>query len=118
MSALLGGAVERSRIFYGLGRLELHLPQSHSLKDKRSIVGSLKNRLAERLRVVVIETGPQDLWQRAVLGVALLAKEESQARQSLSSVARSVEEDYRVVLLSFETKVGSMDDEEPAEEGR
>lgn len=110
--------MERSRIFYGLGRLELHLPQSHSLKDKRSIVGSLKNRLADRLRVVVIETGPQDLWQRAVLGVALLAREEAQARQSLASVARSVEDDYRVVLLSFETRVGCMDDEDPPEDAR
>lgn len=107
--------MEQNRIFYGVGRLELHIPQSRSLKDKRSVLSSLKNRLAERSRVSVIECGPQDFWQRGDLGICLVAREESQVRSSLAAALRTVEQDDRVVVLSFRTRVGSMDDE-PAED--
>ncbi len=108
--------MDRERIFYGLGRLELHFPQSQSLKDKRSILNSLKTRLAERLRVAVIDAGSQDLWQRGTLGVSLMAREESQVRGCLQTVRRLVEEDYRVILLEFETRVGGFDDAPEIEE--
>jgi uncharacterized protein len=107
--------VERNRIFYGVGRLELHIPHSRSLKDKRAVLNSLKNQLAERFRVAVIECGPQDFWQRGDLGVCLVAREESQVRSSLSAMMRLVENDDRVVILSFPTRIGSLDDE-PAED--
>lgn len=108
--------MDRERIFYGVGRLELHFPQSHSLKDKRAILNSLKARLAERLRVAVIDAGSQDLWQRGTLGVCLMAREESQVRASFQTVRRLVEEDYRVVLLDFRTRVGGFDDADEGEE--
>ena len=99
------------RIFYGVGRLELHLPYSRSLKDKRAVMKSLKGRLVERSRVSVVESGPQDLWQRGSLGVCSIGREESQVRTILASLRRVVESDDRVVILSYETRVGSMDDE-------
>lgn len=103
--------MQENRFFYGIGLLEIHIPHSQSLKDKRSVVKSLKDRLAERLRVSVIECGPQDLWQRGSLGICIAAREEGQVRASLAAVLRSVEEEYRVVVLGFRTRVGSLDDD-------
>jgi uncharacterized protein YlxP (DUF503 family) len=50
--------------------LEIRLPYAHSLKDKRSVVQSLRDRLRARFNVAVAELDHQDVWQRATLGVA------------------------------------------------
>ncbi|MBL8222124.1 MAG: DUF503 domain-containing protein, partial [Bryobacterales bacterium] len=49
----------------GVLTLELHLPDSHSLKDKRSVVKGLKDRLRHRFNVSVAEIGGHDTWQRS-----------------------------------------------------
>lgn len=103
--------MDGDRIFYGVGRLELHIPHSRSLKEKRSVMNSLKNRLAERTRVAIIDAGPQEFWQRGSLGVCSMAREETQIRNTLASLRRLVESDDRVIVLSYQTRVGSMDDE-------
>src|SRR2546425_643912 len=54
----------------GTLRMELHLPASHSLKAKRSVVNHVKERLRTRFNASVAEVDNQDLWQRATLGVA------------------------------------------------
>ncbi len=110
--------MEADRIFYGVGRLDLHLPYSRSLKDKRSILNSLKNRLADRARVAVIDVGPQDLWQRGTLGVCLVARDDAHARQSLSALARMAEEEDGVLVLSFHTRVGSLGDPGDSDDDR
>ena len=51
-------------------RLELELPFSSSLKDKRQTLRSLKDRL-RRKNVSVVESDHQDLWQRATVELAL-----------------------------------------------
>jgi len=48
----------------GILTLELRLPESHSLKDKRHTVKSLKDRLRSRFNVAVAEIDFQDIWQR------------------------------------------------------
>ena len=53
----------------GLLALEIHLPDAHSLKDKRQVVRKLKERLRARFNVAVAELDHQDLWQRATVGV-------------------------------------------------
>ena len=103
--------MEPNRIFYGVGHIDLHIPQSRSLKDRRAVLKSLKDRLTERSRVSVIECGPQDFWQRGSLGVCIVAREEGQVRSSLRRFLRSVEDEDRVVVLSFRTRIGSLDDE-------
>ena len=53
-------------------RLELELPLSSSLKDKRQTLRSLKDRL-RRITVSVVASEHQDLWQRATMEIALAA---------------------------------------------
>lgn len=102
--------MEESRFFYGVARLELHIPLSRSLKDRRAVLSSLKGRIVERSRVAVIDCGSQDFWQRGALGLCLVAREESQVRALLSSILRLAEDDDRVVVLSYDTRIGSLDD--------
>src|SRR5258708_34346922 len=49
--------------------LELHIEAAQSLKDKRQVVRSLKDRLRAHFNVAVAELDPSGLWNRATLGV-------------------------------------------------
>jgi uncharacterized protein YlxP (DUF503 family) len=67
--------------------IELHFPDSGSLKGKRHELASVKAQLQRRLGVAVAETDHQDLWQRATLTAALTGGSLS----VLSSAADNVE---------------------------
>ena len=62
-------------IIVGLCTVELFIPESQSLKDKRQVLLSLKDRLREKFNLSVAEVDGQDLWQKAVLGLACVADE-------------------------------------------
>jgi uncharacterized protein YlxP (DUF503 family) len=70
--------------------VELHLPVSQSLKDKRMVLRRLKDRL-RAFNVSVAEVAHQDLWQRAGLGVVTVASDDQSAEQTLTSVMREIE---------------------------
>ncbi|MDM7914571.1 MAG: DUF503 domain-containing protein [Candidatus Eisenbacteria bacterium] len=108
--------MDRERVFYGVAQVALHFPNSRSLKDKRSILHSLKGRLAERYKISVVDAGPSDLWQRGILGIAVVGRDEGSVRSILAGIARLIESEDRAVLLSFVTRVGSLDDDPSAEE--
>jgi uncharacterized protein YlxP (DUF503 family) len=76
----------------GLLTLEIHIPDSHSLKDKRQVLRSLKDRLRGRFNVAVAELDHLDSWQRAQVGVVSLSNDEAQLEQSLQAVLREAEE--------------------------
>ena len=71
---------------------ELSLPGCSSLKAKRSVVRSLKDRLRSKFNVSVAETGLQDVWDRAVLSIALVASDGRLAESILDKADRFVEE--------------------------
>ena len=75
-------------MFVGIVRIELHLPGAASLKDKRAVVRSLKERIRQRALAAVAEVDHQDLWQRAALGVAVVSGERHQVGELLESVRR------------------------------
>lgn len=62
---------------------ELHLDACHSLKDKRQILESLKDRLHRAFNVSVAETGHQDLWQRAELSACVMSTDRVHAEKVL-----------------------------------
>lgn len=57
----------------GVCRVTLHLPASHSLKDKRQVVRSLVERLRHRFDLAVAEVEDQDRWQIATLGLVCVS---------------------------------------------
>lgn len=75
----------------GLITWELHLDACHSLKEKRHIVKSLKDRLHQRFNVSAAETDHHDLWQRAELSVAVVSTDRHHAEQVLREADRLVE---------------------------
>jgi uncharacterized protein YlxP (DUF503 family) len=70
----------------GVLTLELRLEDSHSLKDKRHVVQSLKDRLRGKFNVAVAEIEYQDLWQRAVVAAVTVSPDRTHAEKVLQSV--------------------------------
>ena len=75
----------------GLITWELHLAACHSLKEKRQIVKSLKDRLHQRFNVSAAETDHHDLWQRAELSAAVVTTDRHHAERVLREADRLVE---------------------------
>jgi uncharacterized protein YlxP (DUF503 family) len=67
----------------GVLTIELFLAASQSLKDKRQVLHSVKDRLHGKFNLSVAEVDGQDLWQKAVLGMACVANEGSHVNQVL-----------------------------------
>lgn len=76
---------------------QLYIGDSRSLKDKRQVINSLKERIHNQFNASVAEVDDQELWQRSSLGVA--------CDQILSKVVNFIEADHRVQLLDFHTEV-------------
>lgn len=81
-------------------KLELHIPESGSLKTKRQVLQSLIKRLRNRFNLSVTEVGCQDLWQRSELGLAVVCHNSSGADHILDRVFSFVESDGRVEIIS------------------
>jgi uncharacterized protein YlxP (DUF503 family) len=92
-------------MFVGIVRIDLHLPGATSLKDKRVIVRSLKDRIRQRALASVAEVEHQDLWQRVALGVAVVSGERRQVTELLQTVRQQVHRTYGAELLDWQEQV-------------
>ena len=72
----------------GVLTLDLHIEHSHSLKDKRQVLRSLKDRLRARFNVATAEIDHQDSWQRAVVGIVTVAGDRSRVEEVLQLVEK------------------------------
>jgi len=86
----------------GVSSWELALPECRSLKEKRMVLKSLKERLQTRFRVSVAETRYQDLWSRGEITVAIVASSAGQADSILDRLDRFLERDGRALILRVE----------------
>lgn len=80
----------------GVVTLEIVLQNSHSLKDKRHVVKSLKDRLCAKFNVSVAEIDYQDQWQHAVVAAVTVSSDRGFAEK----VLQSVEEEAAALLGS------------------
>jgi uncharacterized protein YlxP (DUF503 family) len=70
--------------------IELHLPYSQSLKDKRMVLRRVKDRL-QKFNVAVAEVEHQDLWQRAGLGIVGISTTTEHVERELAAVVNEIE---------------------------
>jgi uncharacterized protein len=88
----------------GLLTVDLHIEQSQSLKARRSVVKSLKERLQQRYNISVAEADNGERWQRAGLMIASVAAVPSMVEQTLRSAALFLDEDQRIMVLSSDIR--------------
>ncbi len=89
----------------GVLTLEIQIPYSHSLKEKRAVLLKIRDRLRRRFNVAVAELDHQDVWQRATLGVVSISGSqqllESLFQQVLAESEKILGEDVADHTLEF-----------------
>jgi uncharacterized protein YlxP (DUF503 family) len=89
----------------GLLTLELHIAEAQSLKDKRQILRSLKDRLRAKFNVAVAELDFEDKWQHSMVGVVTLANEEQVVEESLQHVLAEADRELGPVLIAHSVDI-------------
>jgi len=74
----------------GLLTLDIFLPDSHSLKEKRIVLRSLKDRL-RKFNVSIAECDHQDLWQRSTVGIVSISSDHGILEKTLNAVVEESE---------------------------
>jgi len=94
-------AVSDTDLFISLLTIELMIPWARSLKDKRSAVRSLKDRLRARFNASVAEVAHQDKWQRTVIAVCILASDRRQLESDMARARQLCEEAQNVQIADM-----------------
>jgi len=84
----------------GVLTMELRIEHAHSLKDKRQVVKSLKERLRRRHNIAIAEIDYQDLWQSALLSAVTVSSSRQLAEQVLQAVERDAFHEVGPLLIS------------------
>jgi len=88
-------------VVVGVLRLELRLPETHSLKGKRSVLRSIKARVQQKFNVSIAECEDHDLWQRAIMGVSQVGSDQPHVDRCLREVVSFID-DLRLAELGEE----------------
>jgi hypothetical protein len=81
--------------------LEIHLPYSHSLKDKRNVLRKTADRLRARFNFSVSEIEHQELWQRGRLGAVSIGPDGKRLEELAESLVREAESILGPDLISY-----------------
>jgi uncharacterized protein YlxP (DUF503 family) len=92
-------------LYVGVARLDLHLPEARSLKEKRSQTRSLLERIRARHQVLVIEADHQDLHQRSTFAICALSTDPVDVEARLQRVQRTVDDSFGGFVLSWTVDV-------------
>jgi uncharacterized protein YlxP (DUF503 family) len=84
----------------GVCEIILHLPEAHSLKDKRQVIQSLMTRIRNQFQVAIAEVEEQDQWQIAHLGVSCVSNSGKHAEQIIAHIQRFIEETRPDIVVS------------------
>ena len=93
------------RLFIGRCNVDLHIENSQSLKSKRRVIASLKEKLKNRYNVAICEFGDLSLWQRAQLGIVTCGNDKHHVDSSLQAVLNYVSTFPAVLLLKHDSEV-------------
>ncbi len=92
-------------MFIGVCTIEVHVPESGSLKTKRHSIRSLKDRIRNKFNVSVAEVEDNDLWQKASLAVAAVSNDKSHLNQTLDHVLNLVRSVPEINLLEYHIEI-------------
>lgn len=73
---------------------------SHSLKEKRQIIRSIKEKLKQKFNISIIESDFQNLWQKSQLAISMIANTKRLLESSLDQIEAFIFDNYPVQIIS------------------
>jgi uncharacterized protein YlxP (DUF503 family) len=89
----------------GVCKLDLRIPENHSLKEKRHVLRKLIDRVRARFNVAIAEVGDNDLWQRAEMGFCTVGNDRRHINSSLDKVVYFIEQMNLVEMVRTEIEI-------------
>ena len=89
----------------GALRIYFHIQDSHSLKEKRMVMRSLKDRLCSRFNVAVAEIGENDKWQAGELGIVTVGNDGRFVSSAMEKVRQFIYLDPRISIMESDIEV-------------
>jgi uncharacterized protein YlxP (DUF503 family) len=99
-------------MYTGTMCVDIRLGDVHTLKQKRSVVRPIVAEVQRKFAVSVAETGHQDLYRRAEIGVAVVSGDGQQCRDVLDSVERLIAARPEIEVLDVRRQLFSTDDDD------
>ena len=86
----------------GVLQVELHVPNARSLKDRRSVVKSLRDQMRSRFNIAVAEVASTEKWQRATLGISTVGEDRPYVEGLLRQVTEWLRQTCLVALITVQ----------------
>lgn len=90
----------------GILELTLYYESSHSLKDKRRLSRSVKEKLRNKFNISIIEHNYQDLWQKLGLAITQVASEKKILENSFNRIEEFIITNYSVQIIEISKSYG------------
>jgi uncharacterized protein YlxP (DUF503 family) len=97
--------MDEKAVYVGVARLELHVPEARSLKEKRRHTRSLLERLRTRHQLLVIEADHQDLYQRATFALCAMSTDVVDLEARLQRAERTVDLSWSGNVLAWNVEI-------------
>ncbi len=85
--------------------IDLRIPGVRSLKEKRRVIKSLKERLHGNFNVSVAEVGALDIWQRAEIGLACVSNDRAFIDRMIAGMIEWIRSDPQISIIDFHTEI-------------
>lgn len=92
-------------VLVGLRVFDLHVQGTRSLKEKRFVLRSVKDRIANGFNVALAETGHQDKWQRAELAIAAVGSGRRSVERTLDAVRELLDSEPGLRVIETTTEI-------------
>jgi hypothetical protein len=87
----------------GIAKIELFIPEPNSLKAKRQVLKALTQKIESRFRKVSLdEVDEHDLWQKAVLGLSVVGKDQKLVDSKINDILTFIQKDGRLEIIKAE----------------
>ena len=91
-----------SMLHVGALSIDLHIQSSNSLKSKRMVLRSIKDRIRDKFNVSVAEVGGQDKWQACTLGICMVGNDKKLIDASLQTILTVISQARDVTVTDHE----------------
>lgn len=89
----------------GSCEIEILIYEANSLKEKRHVIKSIIERIKSKFNASVAEVGHNDLWNRALIGFAVVSNNKKLCDESISKIIAFIDNDERVEILSLDKEI-------------
>ena len=89
----------------GVLQVDLHIPGSGSLKEKRMVLKSLKERIRAGFNASVAEIDAHDMWQRATIGIAVISNDKRHIDSVLNKIKNCFEHNRNISIIDYQIEI-------------